>query len=142
MSQFILDEQLDLQVVLPPLRRWTSVILLRDLRPGEVILDDRVAEILLEVVKPTFVTIDRDFWDRRLCHPDYCILCFDLRDDQQNLLPRWLRALVQQKGFDTRAARMGKVARVGPKRIDFFEHLAAHVKHLDWPTHRRKRRTK
>src|SRR5258708_6196456 len=112
MSQLILDEQIDLQVVLPSLRRWTSVKPLQDVRPGELVRDDRIPEILLTLAKPTFVTIDHGFWDRRLCHPEYCILYFALRNDQQEFLPRMLRALFKQTGFNTRASRMGKVARI------------------------------
>ncbi len=142
MSQFILDEQLDTQAVLPPLHRWASVTLLQELRPTELILDDRIPEILLELSKPTFVTIDHDFWDRRLCHPAYCILYFAIRNDQQEMLPPLLRALVTQKDFRTRTVRMGKVARIGLKQIDYFEYLVAHVAHIAWPVKSRKRRKK
>lgn len=140
MSQFILDEQLDMQVILPPLRRWAAVMRLQELRPGEVILDERVPEVLLESGKLTFVTIDKDFWNRRLCHPDYCILYFALRDEQQKLLPPLLRALMKLKEFATRTARMGKVARIGPRRIDYFEYLVAHARQLNWPVGGRWRR--
>lgn len=39
MSQIILDEQLDLQAILPALESWTSATYLPDLRPGQQILD-------------------------------------------------------------------------------------------------------
>ena len=61
MSQLVLDDQLDLQVICPPLERWMSIVRLQDLRPGEHILNDRVPQLLLARNKPTFVTIDHGF---------------------------------------------------------------------------------
>ena len=81
MSQIVLDDQLfDLEVVVP-LARWITVQRLRDLRPNEVIKDDRVPRLLREVRQPAFVTIDMGFWDKSLRDPKYCILCFPLRND-------------------------------------------------------------
>jgi hypothetical protein len=81
-SQLILDDQLDIHGVLHPVRRWVTAQLLREVRPDEHVLDDRVPEILLTLKQPAFVTIDQGFWDRRLCHPRYAILYFALRRDQ------------------------------------------------------------
>jgi hypothetical protein len=55
----------------PPLEAWTTAVRPQALRPGEQVLDDRVPEILLTLKAPTFITIDQDFWDRRLCHTGY-----------------------------------------------------------------------
>ncbi len=74
MSQIILDDQLFDQEVLIPIAHWTTVQRLRELRPGEVIKDERVPELLRELSEPTFVTIDMGFWDRKLIHAKYCIL--------------------------------------------------------------------
>ena len=61
MSQIILDDQLfDLEVLLP-IARWTTVRRLRDLRPAEVIKDERVPVLLRQLRQPTFVTIDMGF---------------------------------------------------------------------------------
>src|SRR6266446_377251 len=114
MSQLVLDDQLNVRAVLRPLRKWITTRRLQELRPGELILDDRVPEILRTLKQPTFVTIDRDFWGPRWSDPRYAILYFALRNDQQGRLPALLRALFRQAEFRTRAKRMGKVARVGP----------------------------
>lgn len=132
MSQLLLDDELDEDVVLPPLAKWTTVQRLRHLRPGERILDERVPEILLTLKGPTFVTIDPDFWQRRLCHSGYCILYFALSDRQQKLLPELLRALFQRPEFRTRAARMGKVARVSQAHIDFWQFRQRGPTRLTW----------
>src|SRR5713226_3968969 len=103
MSQLILDDQLDVSEILPPLRKWITARRLQDLRPSELIRDDRIPEILLTLKSPTFITIDHGFWDARLCHPGYCILYFALRDDQQQLIPTLLRALMRRAEFRSRS---------------------------------------
>lgn len=84
-------------------------------------LDDRIPEILLTLRQPTFVTIDHGFWNKRLCNPNYRVLYFSLRDDQQDFLPDLLRALFRRPEFRTRVSRMGKVAPVGLRTIDVWE---------------------
>lgn len=74
MSQLVLDDQLfDLEVLIP-LARWITVQRLRELRPGEVIKDERVPSLLRQLREPTFVTIDAGFWNRGLRDNQYCIL--------------------------------------------------------------------
>ncbi len=121
MSQIILDDQLFDQEVLIPIARWTTVQRLRDLRSGEVIKDERVPELLRELRQSTFVTIDTGFWRRELCDAKYCILCFPLRNDQQDELPPLLRRLLRVTEFHTKASRMGKVARVSTAGIDYWQ---------------------
>jgi len=121
MSQIIVDEQLDPEEVLEPIRQWTTAQWLPKLRPGEIIKDDRVPQLLRELRQPTFVTIDAGFWDKKLCDNKYCILYFDLNTKQQALLPRMLRELLRLPEFRTKAARMGKVARVRFSRIDYWQ---------------------
>jgi hypothetical protein len=121
MSQLVLDDQLDLQKILPPLEEWMTAVRLQDLRPGQHILDDRVPHLLLSLNKPTFVTIDHGFWKRRLCHPGYGILYFALSKEKQERLPPLLRRLFRLAEFRTRTARMGKVARVGISVVTYWE---------------------
>jgi hypothetical protein len=103
------------------LETWISAVRLQTLRPGEHILDDRVPEILRTLKKPTFVTIDQGFWNRRLCHPGYCILYFEFTTAEQQKLPALLRQLFRLPEFCTRAARMGKVARVEAEIVTYWE---------------------
>jgi len=133
MSQIILDDQLfDLEVLIP-LARWITVQRLRDLHPAEVIKDDRVPLLLRQLRQPTFVTIDMGFWDRGLRDARYCLLCFPLRNDEQFRLPELLRRLFQLPEFRTKAARMGRVARVGSTQIDCWALGDEHPHRLSWP---------
>jgi hypothetical protein len=120
MSQIVLDDQLDVQILVPALAAW-NLIRLQDLRPGEHVLDDRVPEILRTLHMPTFITIDRGFWDRRLCHPGYCLLYFQASKNEQKRLPRLLRRLLRLREFRSRAARMGKVARIRRDAVDYWK---------------------
>ena len=121
MSQLVLDDQLDLHVLLPPLEAWITAVRLQSLRPGEHILDNRVPEILRTLKTPTFVTIDQGFWNRRLCHSGYCIVYFEMATPEQTALPALLRRLFRLPEFRSRAARMGKVARVQGKVVTYWE---------------------
>jgi len=121
MSQLVLDDQLDVQIILANLETWITAERLQNLRPGEHILDDRVPEILLTLKTPTFVTIDRGFWNRRLSHPGYCILYCQLTKDEQEQLPGLVRRLFRLAEFRTRFARMGKVAKVRQETVDYWE---------------------
>ena len=121
MSQIILDDQLSDLDVLVPIARWMTVQRLRDLRPHEVIKDERVPMVLRQLPQPTFVTIDTGFWNRRLRDRRYCILCFSLRNDEQQQLPGLLRRTLRLLEFRTKAARMGKVAQITTAGINYWQ---------------------
>jgi hypothetical protein len=56
---FVVDAALADHFVLKPIQKWTKVISIRDLRPHEVIKDDRIPVLLRELNQPTFLTIDK-----------------------------------------------------------------------------------
>jgi hypothetical protein len=132
MSLFVLDDQLDASAVLPIIQKWAKVTRLRDLRIGQQVLDDRVPSILLAINKPTFLTIDQGFWSRRWCNPNYCVLYFALRSDQQAHIPDLLRKLMRLPGFQTRSRRMGKVARVGLESVEYWQWQAMDPQRIPW----------
>jgi len=132
-SQIILDDQLADAAIRRRLAQWTRAQRLRDLRPGEVIKDERVPMILRELRQPTFVTIDMGFWNARLRDAHYCILCFPLRSDEQRAIPDLLRHLLRLPEFATKAARMGKVARVSQSHIDYWQLGDEQPQRLSWP---------
>ena len=127
-----MDENVDVTAVGGPLAKHFSVVRLTELRPNERILDDRTPQLLLELDRPTFVTIDRDYWNRAFCHPRYCILWFELLDKQQLQLPSLLHELLRLSEFKTRAARMGKVARITHDEIEFWQFGNQEKERLEW----------
>ena len=132
MSLLLLDDQLDVHQVLFPIRKWAKARLLHQVRPGEHVLDERVPAILRTLKQPTFITIDVHFWDRRLRHPDYAILYFVLRDDEQDQLPGLLRTLFRRVEFRTRSRRMGKVSRVSHTHIDWWQFQTGAMQRVAW----------
>jgi hypothetical protein len=131
-SQIILDDQLfDLEVLLP-IARWATVRRLRDLRPAEVIKDERVPVLLRQLRQPTFVTIDMGFWRKGLRDIRYSVLCFPLSNDEQDKLPELLRALLRLPGFRSKSMRMGKVARVAMGRVDYWQLGDESLHRLPW----------
>jgi len=132
-GQIILDEQIFDTEVLIPLTQWITAQRLRDLRPDQVIKDERVPTILRELRQPTFVTIDMGFWNARLRDTRYCILCFPLRHDEQRAIPGLLRRLLRMSEFATKAARMGRVARVSQSHIDYWQLGDEQPYRLSWP---------
>jgi hypothetical protein len=93
-----------------------------------------VPVLLRQLRQPTFVTIDVGFWDKGLRDPRYCVLCFPLRNDEQHRLPDSLRRLFQLPEFHTKAARMGRVARVGSTQVDYWLPGDEGAHTLSWST--------
>lgn len=136
MSQLVLDDQLSELEFDDRLKPWTTFRYLRQARPGEIIKDERVPTILRELGEPTFVTIDGGFWNRALRDVRYCILWFDLPLRQQRRIPDLLRRLFRLPEFRARRARMGKVARVAPLGVDYWQLGDEELRRLAWPPER------
>jgi hypothetical protein len=78
------------------------------------------------------VTIDMAFWNRRLCDPHYCLVCFPLRNDEQGLIPTLLRQLLRLPTFRSKAQRMGKVVQVAPQQVRYWQHSDDRLHVLPW----------
>lgn len=72
MSQIVLNEHLGRTEVLTSLQRWITTVKIEDLAPAETLKDDRILRILRTQRQPTFVTLDADFFHKRLCDRRYC----------------------------------------------------------------------
>jgi len=71
--------------------------------------DDEIIPFLHQLRRPTFFTRDRDFYERHLCHPRYCLVYLDIgRYEVANFVRRFLC----HQHSDTQAKRMGTVIRV------------------------------
>jgi hypothetical protein len=71
----VVDAALSDKDVLKPLQKLVNTRSIRDVRPYEVIKDDRVPVLLRKLTSPTFITTDEaGFWHRHLCSAAYCIL--------------------------------------------------------------------
>jgi hypothetical protein len=61
--------------------------------------------------RPTFFTLDGDFYDRHLCHEGYCLVHLDVEEET---VAEFVRRFVRHRGLKTKAKRMGCVIRVSP----------------------------
>jgi hypothetical protein len=138
-SLVVLDDHLSVPDVRASLLRWATVEYMRDLRPGEVVKDDRVLTVLRTLRTPTFVTVDRWFWNPQRRDPRYCIVYLALRGRDHTHAPDLLRRLLRLPEFRTRAARMGTVVHVGEDHVRWWRvgDDSEHAVYWDRPSRRR-----
>ena len=120
----VLDEQLQGVRLEEDIARWYRgrVCFVSALRAGSIIKDDSIPHLLRSARQPTFVTQNWiDFWRRTAAHGDFCIACFVLRTEQVREIAPLLRRLLRLPVFQTRAARMGKVARVSGEQVAYYQ---------------------
>jgi hypothetical protein len=80
------------------------------LRPGTLILDEAVPELLRAAHQPTFITINVADFRRRLA-PDrhFCVLCIALPDKRVAELSGLVRRVFATDPLRTRRSRLGKM---------------------------------
>jgi hypothetical protein len=120
----VLDEHLPAAVLADAVGRWYRgrICVVTALRPGSVIKDDAIANLLQTVDQPTFVTLNwADFWHRIAAHRSFCLVGFTLPSKRAEEIPSLLRRLFRLSAFRTKAARMGKIARVGEEQVAYYQ---------------------
>ena len=133
----VFDENIHQQRLMKTAAAWYRgrVISITRLRPHTLIKDEAIPTLLRRVPQPTFVTTNvDDFWQRVAPHRCYCIVCLVLPDERLHELPHLLRQLFRVPEFKTKAKRMGKVARVAPGQLLYYESPTHHLIHVQtWP---------
>lgn len=94
-------------------------------------MDDRdgIVPLLHHLRQPTFFTRDADFYDRRLRHPRYCIVCLRVGQDE---VAETIRRFLRHPAFNTHAKRSGQVVRIGPAGITFWQVGLEEERALEW----------
>jgi hypothetical protein len=118
---FILDDHLARSAVRERVLCWATAQYVRDLRPGEVVKDERILDILCTLHRPTSVRVDHSFWSRDHRDPRYCIVYVALRGRDHTHVPDLLRRLLRLPEFHTRAARMGKAVQLGEDHVRWWQ---------------------
>lgn len=72
------------------------------------IKDQAIIPFLHQLRRPTFFTRDRDFYDRHLCHPGYCLVWLDVDRSQ---VADYVRRVLRHTRLNTQVKRMGTVIR-------------------------------
>ncbi|HEV8712152.1 MAG TPA: hypothetical protein VGX03_04905 [Candidatus Binatia bacterium] len=138
----VLDEELQGLGLEEAISSWYrgSVLLVKVLRPRTVIKDEAIPALLRRVRQPTFVTINYgDFWRRVAAERSFCLLCLKLTADQADEVPHWLRRLFRFPEFQTKNVRMGKVALVSPRSIQYYSVEDNLIHLLGWSAVERRR---
>jgi len=68
--------------------------------------DKEIIPLLHRLRRPTFFTRDEDFYDRNLCHKEYCLIYLAVRKDEVAV---FIRRLLRHHLFNTAAKRMSSV---------------------------------
>ena len=87
----------------------------------------QIIPLLHSLRRPTFFTRDLGFYERNLCHPQYCLVCMAVG---QYEAAAFARRLLRHPEFDTQARRMGTVIRVSRGGLRVWR---LHVRHLLHP---------
>ena len=70
--------------------------------------DEEITPLLHELDRPTFFTLDDDFYDRRLRHEGYCLVHLDIEEE---VVAEYIRRFLRHREMNTKAKRMGCVVR-------------------------------
>ncbi|SRR6266571_345708 len=79
--------------------------------------DDDLISLLHRLPQPTFFTLDRDFYRHDWTHPNYCLVWLDIRRREA---AEFIRRFLRYPAFNTKAKRMGMVARIHRDGVTFW----------------------
>jgi hypothetical protein len=91
--------------------------------------DEGIIPLLHEQDRPTFFTLDGDFYDRRLRHAGYCLVHLDVEEE---LAAEYVRRLLRHRELNTKAKRMGCVIRAAPTGLVFWRSRQDQETRLPW----------
>src|ERR1700693_42219 len=91
--------------------------------------DHEIISLLHQLNRPTFFTLDGDFYDRRLCHEGYCLVHLDVGEE---VVAEYVRWLLRHRELNTRAKRLGRVIRVLPTGLALWRIHQDQEGHLSW----------
>ncbi len=93
--------------------------------------DENILPVLHRLKRPTLFTRDQDFWNRRLAHARYCLVFLDIREHEGQIATA-IRGFLRHPAFDTHGKRMGKVVRLHPGGIDFWQRGKRSLQSVLW----------
>jgi hypothetical protein len=71
--------------------------------------EQQIIPLLLKLRRPTFFTRDLGFFDAKLCHARYGVVCLAVEPDDAAI---FVRRVLRHRSFDTQAKRLGHLMRV------------------------------
>lgn len=92
--------------------------------------DDNLLSLLHRLKQPTLFTRDKDFFTRDLCHLGYGLVWLDAAPDEAAM---FVRRFLRHPLFQTKARRMGIVARAHQEGVHFWQRNRATLQRVRWP---------
>ena len=91
--------------------------------------DEEISPLLHHLDRPTFFTLDEDFYNRRLCHEEYCLVHLDVDEE---MVADYVRRLLRQRALNSKAKRMGGVIRAFRAGLTIWRLHEEQEGHLSW----------
>ena len=91
--------------------------------------DEEITRLLLRLRRPTFFTRDLGFYDRRLCHARYCVVCLAVEKYEAAF---FVRRLLSHRTLNTQTKRMGTVIRVTHRGLSVWRLRLEEEVSLTW----------
>ena len=128
---YVLDENID-ERLLPILRHWRirARKIGKDIGRKGMIDEEDVIPLLHQLKSVTYFTLDKDYYKRRLSHSAYCLVFLDLKD--KTMVAKIIRRFLRHPAFDTKAKRMGIVARIRGEGVVFWRTRERSPQSVPW----------
>jgi hypothetical protein len=91
--------------------------------------DEVIIPFLHELRDTTFFTRDLGFYDRKLCHPRYCLVCLAIGKDEVAV---FVRRVLRHPELETKAKRIGAVLRVSHAGFSIWRQNARKEIYINW----------
>ena len=91
--------------------------------------DDEIVHFLLSLRRPTFFTLDADFYRPSLCHSQYCLVYLGVEQIEAAV---FVRRLLHHSEFDTQTKRMGTVIRASSAGLSVWRLHAERPMSFAW----------
>ena len=92
--------------------------------------DENLIPVLHGLSRPTFFSLDRNFYRPDWAHPDYCLVWLDVGARES---AAYIRGFLRHPKFNTRMKRMGNVVRLHPGGIGYRRRDARGWQTVEWP---------
>ena len=90
---------------------------------------EEIIPLLHRLKRPTFFTLDHGFYHPTLRHQGYCLVFFDVWEDETAI---YTRRFLRYVAFRTRSQRMGKVVRLRHSSVSYWQVNRKEEHTLSW----------
>lgn len=91
--------------------------------------DEEIIPFLHTLRDTTFFTRDMGFYDCKLCHPRYCLVCLAVGKEEVAV---FVRRVLRHPEVDTKAKRMGAVIRVSHAGFSIWRPNVTKEAYINW----------